>query len=190
MSKKLELIIGITETNGSGKGTVVKRLVKRWGFDHQSARAVITREIKKRKLPVNRNNLIEVAYDLRTKYGPDIFAKRMYKKAKEGGGKQVLESLRSPAEVEFLRQKQKKFMLLAVDANIKLRFQRIKKRGSATDNETFISFKEKEEREMESNDPNSQNIGACIEIADSKIENNGTIEKLNNRVDEIIKEVL
>ena len=41
MSKKLELVIGITGTNGSGKGTVVKRLVQKWGFGHQSAREVI-----------------------------------------------------------------------------------------------------------------------------------------------------
>ena len=40
---------------------------------------------------------------------------------------------------------------------------------------------------MTSDDPNKQNLKKCIELADFKIENNGTIEELNSKLEEILK---
>ena len=39
------MIIGITGTDGSGKGTVVDYLVEQKGFKHYSARAIFEEEI-------------------------------------------------------------------------------------------------------------------------------------------------
>jgi dephospho-CoA kinase len=43
---------------------------------------------------------------------------------------------------------------------------------------------------MDSLDPNAQNIGKCIELADYHLQNNGTIEQLNKQVEKILKEIL
>ena len=52
------IIIGITGTLGAGKGTIVDYLIKTKGFTHYSVRAFITKEIEKRKLPVNRDSMV------------------------------------------------------------------------------------------------------------------------------------
>jgi len=62
------MIIGITGTDGGGKGTVVEYLVEKKGFVHCSARALWVDEIKKRGLEVNRANMRIVANDLRAKH--------------------------------------------------------------------------------------------------------------------------
>jgi dephospho-CoA kinase len=44
-----------------------------------------------------------------------------------------------------------------------------------------------EQKEMDSTDLNKQNLRKCIEMADYKIENNGTIDDLNSKIEEILK---
>ena len=68
--------------------------------------------------------------------------------------------------------------MIAVDADIAIRYQRIVQRGSETDQITFEEFTANEAREMNSNDPTKQNLRKCIEMADIRIENNGSIEEL------------
>ena len=76
------------------------------------------------------------------------------------------------------------FLLFAVDADPKLRYERIVLRNSETDKITFATFVENEEREMQSNDPNKQNIGKCIELADFTFYNNSSVESLHIQLEE------
>jgi len=180
------VIIGITGTIGAGKGTVVEYLVDRKNFKHFSARAFLLEEIESRGLENNRDNMVAVANELREKNSPSFVADELLKRALESGENCVVESLRTVGEIESLRKKGN-FSLLAVDANPKIRYQRILKRSSATDNIGFEKFLSDEEREMDSDDPNKQNLRKCIEMADFKIENNGLIEELDSKLEEILK---
>lgn len=87
-------------------------------------------------------------------------------------------------EVEKL--KEKGAFLLAVDADQKLRYERNKIRGSNKDDVNFEEFCEQERKEMGSDDPNQQNLSACKKAADFVIENNGTIEELNEKIEKIL----
>lgn len=182
------IVVGITGTNGSGKGTVVEYL-KAHGFVHLSGRAFIEEEVKKRTLEVNRENLNLVANDLRTKFGNTYIASELYKRAKVSGKNAVIESIRNPGEVEFLRkvadEEAGAFVLLAVDADPKLRYERIKERKSVTDFVSYEKFLSEEDREMHSTNPNNQNILACIALADYKLENNGTKEEFRVKLEEL-----
>lgn len=184
------MIIGITGTLGAGKGTVAEYLVKEKGFKHFSTREdAINPEILARGLEINRDNMIMVANDLRAEYGPSVLAERLFEKAEAAGGNCILESLRAVGEVEALRKKGN-FYLLAVDAEIRRRYDRIYTRAdSNSDDVSFEKFQSQEESEMKNEDPNKQNIARCIEMADYVLHNDGTIPELHDQIEKALAEM-
>jgi len=176
------LIIGITGTLGAGKGTIVEYLVKEKGFVHFSVRRFITEEINRQGLPVNRDSMVTVANRLRASNSPSYIIDQLYEQAMVSGKNCVIESIRTPGEVESLRKKEN-FVLFAVDADPMLRYDRIVMRNSETDRIPFATFIANEEREMQSNDPAKQNIGKCIEQADHIFYNNSTVPDLHKRLE-------
>ena len=180
------VIIGITGTIGAGKGTVVDYLVNRKGFKHFSARGFLVEEIERRGLVNNRDSMVLVGNDLRSKFGSGYVAEELFKRALVSRENAVIESLRTVGEIESLRKKGN-FTLLAVNADPRIRSERNSVRGTTTDDVTFEKFLFDEEREMESTDPNKQNLKKCIELADFVINNDGSLEDLNKKIEEILK---
>ena len=182
-------IIGITGTLGAGKGTIVEYLTKNKGFKHYSVREYLIEEINNRGLYVNRDSMTSVANELRAKHNPAYVVEKLYEKALLVGGNSIIESIRTPGEIEYLK-KMGDFYLIAVDADAKVRYNRITIRGSATDHITFDAFLENEKREFNTIDPNKQNLGKCIELADLILYNDGSIEELNNHLEDKLIEIL
>lgn len=182
------IVIGITGTIGAGKGTIVDYLQEKQGFNHFSVRGFLTREIEKRSMLLNRDSMVEVANELRAKYAPWYIVGELYKEAKESGGNCIIESLRTPGEVEHLRGMEN-FFLFAVDADPDIRYQRIQKRMNETDNISYEVFLENEKREMMSDDPNKQNISRCVEMSDFRFINNGNMEELYQQLEEVLKKI-
>ena len=178
------MVIGITGTLGAGKGTIVEFLKKK-GFKHYSVREFLTEEILRRGLEVNRANMVMVANNLRDRFGPSYIVEELHKKAVRDGGDVVIESIRCPGEVEALRKK-KGFFLIAVDADVEMRYARIVERGSETDRVSFDEFVAAEQKEM-SDDPNKGNLRKCVEMADYVFKNDWTIEELYRRVGKILE---
>jgi len=179
---KTMLIIGITGTLGAGKGTIVDYLVQEKRFVHFSVRGFITEEIIRQGLPVNRDSMVAVANKLRADNSPSYIIDQLYDQALLTGKNCIIESIRTPGEVESLRSKGN-FLLFAVDADPMLRFDRIVMRNSETDRISFATFVENEEREMQSHDPNKQNIGKCIDKADYIFYNNSTVRDLYQKLE-------
>jgi len=181
------MIIGITGTLASGKGTIVKHL-ESLGFKHYSVRKFLTKIIEERELELNRDSMVLVANELREKYSPSYIAEQMYSEAKESSEDTVIESLRTIGEVESLKGK-RDFYLFSVDANQDVRYNRAIERASETDKIDFETFIKNEKREMESINPAKQNLKGCIKLADFRFMNDGTIEELYKKIDSTIEAI-
>lgn len=183
------IIIGITGTLGAGKGTIVDYLVSEKGFTHYSVRGFLIEEIKRRKMEINRDSMTSVANELRAANSPSYVIDQLYNQAVEKGDNCIIESIRTEGEITSLRKK-KNFYLLAIDAESKIRFDRIKLRKSETDHISYETFLQNEKREFESDDPNKQNLKRCIELADFVLTNNENITQLYEQVDQIMLNIL
>ena len=180
------LIIGITGTLGAGKGTVVEYLVEKKGFDHYSVRSYLLKEINRRGMPENRDSMVVVANDLRGKHGSSYVTDQLYHEAARVGKDCIIESIRTPGEIDSLREKGK-FFLFAVDAVAEIRYQRISERQSETDHISFETFLSNEAREMNTSDPNKQNLNECIREADFVFNNGATKEDLFIEVEKVLQ---
>ena len=183
------IIIGITGTLGAGKGTIVDYLVNRKKMIHLSVRAFLIREIEKLGLPNNRDSMTFLANKLRAENSPSFIIDELFKEALSQGKDAIIESIRTPGEIVSLREKGS-FYLFAVDAQSKIRYERIVQRASETDKISFDTFLANEAREMTSDDPNKQNLKKCISMADFTFDNNGDISKLHQQVEEVLSKII
>ena len=181
------MIIGVTGTLGAGKGTISEVLMKK-GFKHHSMSGFIIEEIERRGMISNRDTQVFIANELRATYGPGYIAEKVYERAKAQGGNCIIESLRAVAEVDALRNKGE-FILISVDADPKIRYERITVRRSEKDNVSFSEFISNEEREMNLVDPTKGNLRTCMSMADFNIINNGTIKEVEEDVENILRRV-
>lgn len=182
------ITIGITGTLGAGKGTIVDYLVQHRGFVHYSVRAFLIDEIKRRGMDVNRDSMTLVGNDLRAQHSPSWIVEQLYEQAAASGCNCIIESVRTPGEVDALRGKPN-FYLFAVDAEPRVRYERAVLRGSETDHIDYDTFLANEQREMDNADPNKQNLRYCIDQADYRFDNGGTIEQLNAQVEEVLQRI-
>lgn len=179
------IIVGITGTNGAGKGTIVQYLVQQKGFVHFSVRDFIIREISERGLPVKRETMIQVANELRAAHSPSYIVDELYREAARTGKNCIIESIRTPGEVISLRQKGN-FVLFSVDASPEIRYQRIQQRASETDLTDFETFLRNEQTELTSDDPTRQNLVECMKMADFHFRNDSTIADLYQQLEEVL----
>lgn len=177
MMKKETRLIGLTGTNAAGKGEVAQFFTKK-GYAYFSLSDLIREDLIKKGKETSRDNLIHMGNRLREKFGADILAKLVMKKIR---GKAIIDSIRNPEEVQYLR-KRKDFILLAVDAPVELRYERAKKRGRAESASTLQEFMAKEAEEM-TDQAKGQQLQKCMELADIKIVNDSTLENLYQKLE-------
>jgi dephospho-CoA kinase len=173
-------LIGLTGTNGAGKGEVAAYLGRR-GYARVSLSDVLRDRLRAAGRTESRDNLIAEGNALRKAQGPDILARLVLEKVH---GPTVIDSIRNPHEVAFLRR-QEGFFLVAVDAPPAVRFERVRKRGREESASTLEEFLAKERQERTS-DPGAQQIDRCMRLADAAIVNDGPLAELHRRLEEIL----
>lgn len=179
------MIIGVTGTDGSGKGTLTDYLIREYSFAHFSAREFIVAEIKRRNLVIDRANMRLVANALRAEKGNDVLVKEAFLWREQNSiDCVVIESIRAVAEVDTL--KAGGGTLLAVDADPELRYQRIAARHSASDSVTYEQFLAHEELEKNDPDPHGMQKAKVIAMADHTITNTASVPELEKAVEELM----
>lgn len=179
------ILLGITGTDGAGKGTLVDYLIDQKEFTHYSARAIWLVELAKRGIEPTRANMRLVANEIREAHGNDFLITHYLKKIEEEKPERaVIESIRTTAEAETL--KAHGGILIAVDADQKIRYERVQKRRSSSDQVTFEQFAAHEE--LEANDPNPHGMQKrkVMQMADYTIENNTSVGAFQAKIDDVL----
>jgi len=183
------MVIGITGTLGSGKDTLMELLKTEYNFKHFSVRDYLTDILEEQGDEINRLTMSRLANKLREDNHPAFIVEELFNKAKELGGNVVIASIRTPGEVEFLKE-HSEFVLFAVDADPNLRYERVQKRKSATDRIDFNTFMSDEQKEMQNEEPHKQNLAMCIRISNYKFRNNVTVEMFYKKIRKTLKNKL
>tara|TARA_Y100000741_G_scaffold313539_1_gene258543 strand:- start:515 stop:856 length:342 start_codon:yes stop_codon:yes gene_type:complete len=101
-----------------------------------------------------------------------------------GGKNAVIDSIRTPGEVEALQQRDD-FILIEVRAGMDARWQRAQTRartGDIVDRETFFA---NEEKEAVAKDESGQALNATAALADLVLVNDGSLEDLHSDLEEL-----
>lgn len=181
------MIIGLTGTNGAGK-TVTAEYLKSKSFHFHSLSDEIRDELARRNVEATRANLIDVGNELRAEHGPAVLAERIKAKLRPDWN-YAIDSIRNPYEVRALRAA-RDFRLLKVDAPVDIRYERVRQRGGPRTPASFEEFVELERRETESDNPANQQLRATHELADVTVVNDGTIEELHTRLEQVVRQWL
>jgi len=176
------MIVGLTGKNASGKGEAADYL-KEKGFSYFSLSDELREEAKERGVETTRESMIRLGNQLREEFGANYLAGKINEKI-DGVGEVVVDSIRNLEEIKELR-KNKSFILVGVDAPVEERFERAVKRGRAGDAETLEEFKELEQRENLKN-KTGQQLDECLKVADKLIVNDGSLEELHKKIDQLI----
>ena len=183
----LFMIIGVTGSYGSGKDTAVE-FFKQRGFVHFSLSEILREELTKEGLELTRENQIDKGNQLRKEFGNGILARRIIEKL-DNSKDYVLSSIRNSGEIEELKKATKEFLLINLDAEPLLRFQRTQQRHTSTiDPKIFEQFLENEKRESVSSDGAGQELKKCAEMADVTVANNGSVEDFYKKLGEQLEE--
>ena len=180
------IVFGLTGKNASGKGTVAE-ILKKKNFTYHSLSDSLRDELKSLKKEETRENLIDIGNKLREKGGPGVLADKLMPKLNSENN-HIVDSIRNPLEVISLRKETllRRFFLISVDANSRLRYDRLCSRGRIGDTDSWEKFVEQEKKEENNDDPNKQQLSRTMEMADYSIDNSGTLEELEAQVNRII----
>lgn len=179
------MIMGVTGFFAAGKDTAAE-LLEAKGFRHVSLSDMIRAELRRRGEPITIPRLTEVGNELRARSGPGVLGE-MALEALEGARDAVVTSIRHGAEVAALRGRPD-FVMCFVDAPIRLRYDRGLGRARGGDPVSFEEFEAAEHAQMQSADPNAQQLAVCRDLADYVIENDGSRAQLEKQVEHVLAE--
>ena len=176
------VLVGLTGRNASGKTTVVQWFAGR-GVRTVSCSDSIRAWLAEQGIEESREALIEGGRELRRRGGSGILAEMLLEAL--GGGDAVIDSIRTPGEVEALRARDD-FILIEVTAGADSRWARSQGRarpGDPADRATFVA---QEESEEVASDEAGQALVATAEMADLILINEGTVEGLHEDLENLL----
>jgi len=192
--------VGLTGLPASGKSTVVD-ILEEWGnqLSVRCFRYSLSDEIRYRLqedgTPISRQSLTQYANDLRKAHGSGILAQfvvhRMCQEIQADTSTPILaliDAIRNPGEVNRFRNSLgNKFRLVAVRATERTIRQRLQARQR--EGESPVNLHNLLEAEWGINSSKFElNIGACTEMADWQIWNDGSEQDLREHVQAMAKE--
>jgi len=180
------VLICVTGMPGAGKSEVAMRIAKRLNAKLLNMGDFVRSEALRRGIPIDRENLMRLANELREEMGPDAVAKLVLASIVEGS-LYVIDGVRNLEEVDTFRSKTS-VILIAVHASPKERFKRLLSRGREDDPKNYQEFLERDLKELK------LGLGNVIAMADLIVVNQGrdiesVVEEALRMIEEVLKDV-
>ncbi len=184
-------VIGLTGTIGSGKEVVKDTLMRKFNSYYVTLSDIIRAEIERKRNKLTRTTLQDMGDEMRQKYGPHILAMLAVEYLGRDKELIIVDGIRNPSEAEYLRKKfGNNFKLIGVDAPAEIRFERVKNRNRSEEPRTWEEFLASDERDQGKNEPpTGLQVRKCLEQADFQVVNDGSIEDLQKKIDELVKSI-
>lgn len=185
-------LIGLGGTDASGKDTVAEMLVERHGWEFISVSDILREEAKKRSMPLQRDTLRTISAEWRRDFGLGVLVDKAFKEFEKMGKKNlVIASLRNFGEADEVHKLGG--AVVWVDADPKVRYQRITSRNRGTEDQvSFEEFIAEEKAQMDhEGDRHTLNLAGVKERADIVLENNGNdVEKFKTTAEKALAKLL
>lgn len=175
-------IIGIVGMPGSGKSVLTEMFCDR-GWNKVYFGSVTLNELDKRNLKHTEQNEKKIREELRSKYGPDAYAKFLLPNIIKLSNQAplVLDGLYSWPEYKFLKENlEDRLKILAVITDSQIRYSRLSEREKRPLSKDQAISRDHAEIEKLSK-------GGPIAIADYYITNNTTLDEYRNQFETIIE---
>lgn len=184
------MIIGLTGRIASGKGEIAEFL-KEKGFDYYTISKKVREVAGKVNIPIKRESLQDFANLIRKYEGAGAWVRRIIAENVKDIEKRdyVIDGIRNPGEIEELK-KTGNFILISIDAPFEIRYERVLKRNKDSDPKEKEEFIKIDERDFGEENPEGQQVGKCMAMADFQIINNSTLEELNRQIEEFYKKII
>jgi dephospho-CoA kinase len=172
--------------SGSGKSVVVDHLTEK-GYPKVYFGGMILKEMEKRGIEITAENEKQFREMIRAKEGKDWVVKQVIAEVKDliaaGQKRIVLDGVYSWTEYKLIKHEfPKSVTFLAIMTTKKIRYERVAKR-------TVRPLDAQEIRARDIAEIENLEKGGPIVAADYFVLNDGTMEELQNYVDEILKEI-
>lgn len=181
-----KLILGVAGEMGSGKGTITKHVIQEHRGSSHRFSTMLRDVLDRMHIEQTRENMATLSTIVRKNFGEDLLAKAIcHETQKDEHDVVIIDGVRRMDDIVYLR-KLPHFKLIYVDADIRVRYERVVRRGeNANDtSKTFDEFKRDHELESELQIKDLKNY------ADYAVDNNGTFVDLYKQIEDIIKENL
>lgn len=178
-----KIILALSGPIASGKGTIKKYAVEKYGAKECRFSSSLRDVLNRLDVETSRENLQKISTVLRQNFGEDVLAKAIAKEASAlSADIIVIDGVRRMADIRYLKELPG-FILAGVDADPKIRFERMKTRNEnkGDSEKTFETFLKDHEAEAD------REIPEVMSHATVTFENSGNLEELFEKVDQILK---
>lgn len=172
-------VVGLVGPFGSGCSYVAKKIVENHGYEYLSLSEVLREEYKKEKptkRKIARKDLQDFGDKIRETKGADYLARVVCEKVRQDTTKNyVVDSIRNPEEINYLRKSFAEFFLFGVFAEPDLRWKRVKEKYD----EDRRTFDEDDKRDSNGGVLYGQRVTDSFRMADIILLNNENIAEGN-----------
>jgi len=180
-----KIIIGFTGCMVAGKGTASEYVKEKYGATIYGFSGPLRDVLKRLNVPLERANLAKLSSVLRDGFGQDVMSKTIANDVSQDANQIiVLDGIRRLEDVATFRSIPG-FILVSVEAEQKLRYERLTMRRQNVDDstKTFEDFCKDEGAEADAQVP------LIMKEAEVIINNNGNLEQLHEQLDELLKKL-